>query len=180
MTVSSAKVLTFSLGLFLSAATLPAVACNQCLPAKQSFAVKNYKEAALKFKAVVKANPSCVDARLGEAEALDLVEMRRRLPGGIARDGLRRHAPVLDVLELVHHGDHFTGMDLHRALRGAELPGATRVGIELHRDRAAAVHLRVDRIADLDAGGVAFAHCRCGQSYPFQHRQISNGRRAAV
>lgn len=70
MTVLRAKILTISFGLFLSASTLPSFACSQCLPAKQSFAAKKYKEAALKYKAVVKANPSCVDAQLGEVEAL--------------------------------------------------------------------------------------------------------------
>lgn len=70
MTVSRAKVLTFSFGLLLSTASLPGIACNQCLPAKQSLAAKNYKEAALKYKAAVKANPACMDARLGEVEAL--------------------------------------------------------------------------------------------------------------
>lgn len=72
MTLSRKQVLTFSFGLLLSSGTLPGFACSKCLPAKQSFAAKKYKEAAGLFKAVVKADPKCIDARLGEAEALGL------------------------------------------------------------------------------------------------------------
>jgi hypothetical protein len=61
----------------------------------------------------------------------------------VARDGLRGHAAVLHVLELVHHRGQLARVHLHRALRRLEVPGATRVGVELDRDGAAAVDLRV-------------------------------------
>ncbi|MDP3507976.1 MAG: tetratricopeptide repeat protein [Candidatus Melainabacteria bacterium] len=72
MTLSRKQVLTFSFGLLLSSVTLPGLACSKCLPAKQSFTAKKYKEAASLFKSAAKANPNCIDARLGEAEALGL------------------------------------------------------------------------------------------------------------
>lgn len=72
MTVFREQVLTISLGFLLSSFMLPSFACIQCLPAKQSLAAKKYKDAASQFKTAVKANSSCIDARLGEAEALGL------------------------------------------------------------------------------------------------------------
>ena len=65
------------------------------------------------------------------------------LLGGVTGNGLSGHAAVLNVLELVHDRGQFTRMHLHRSFFWLEIPRPAHIGIELHRDGAAGIHLAV-------------------------------------
>jgi hypothetical protein len=80
---------------------------------------------------------------LVEAEALQLVEVRRRLVRRVAGNGLRGHA-----CGSARSGTRTSPWSAHRgaparALCRLEIPGPARIGVELDRDGAARVHLRV-------------------------------------
>src|SRR6187431_2104993 len=80
---------------------------------------------------------------LAEAEAFELVEVRHRHRGRIARNGLRRHGAVLLVAELVHHGRHLARVHRDRRLGRLEVPGPAGIGVELDGHGAAQVDLTV-------------------------------------
>jgi hypothetical protein len=71
--------------------------------------------------------------------------MRRRLARRVTRDGLRHHRSILHVAKLVHHRDHLPRMHVDGALRGLERPRPACVRVELDRDRARDIDLRVAR-----------------------------------
>src|SRR6185369_16421453 len=109
-----------------------------------------------------------------EAETLELVEMRRGLVRGIARYRLRRHAPVLRVLEFVYHGGELARVHLHRTARGLEVPRAAHIGIELNGNDAAGIDLGV---AQLHVGTAATA---AGYLPLGQGQNVDTGRFADV
>src|SRR5690606_35915917 len=89
-----------------------------------------------------------------EAEALELAEIRSRLPRCVARHRLADRLGVARVDEVVDDGDELARMHLERVDLGPEPPRAAAVGVELDDDLARAVDLRVAREGPRPAVGL--------------------------